>query len=90
VSKQLYIYITVLPEDDSAGLKHVEGSNTYSAYNSTHGAFSWWFIASVVFVLMLFLKMVYAYASHHINLITSNYFCIAAFLVSQFSSKLLR
>jgi hypothetical protein len=44
ISKQFYMSVTVLPEDDPAGLKHVGGSNINSEYNSTHRAFSWWFV----------------------------------------------
>jgi hypothetical protein len=40
--------MTVLPEDDPAGLKHVGGSNSNSEYNSTHCAFSWWVAACIL------------------------------------------
>jgi hypothetical protein len=36
-----------LTEGDPVGLKHVGGRNIYSEYNSTHCAFSWWFIAFI-------------------------------------------
>jgi hypothetical protein len=37
------LYVTLLPEDDPARLKHVGGSNINNEYNNTHCAFSWRF-----------------------------------------------
>jgi hypothetical protein len=34
-----YLHITVLPDNDPVGLKHVGGSNINREYNNTHCAF---------------------------------------------------